>query len=189
MKHIAKIYILFTLLILANCEPQWEEPYKVYKIEKGTHAPIIPKVGSMQSDVLIFNAIFDESAMYQTLTEENQHDINKLMGFSDCNAIHHDNSARFGWRWLEEKLEIHAYCYVNSERITELIGTVDFNEKVNYTLQLTDNQYIFQINDEQPVFISRGDLCEIGIYYMLYPYFGGNEVAPQDISIQIQTLY
>ncbi|SMD35982.1 hypothetical protein SAMN04488029_2640 [Reichenbachiella faecimaris] len=186
---LAILHMLPILLSLIACEPQWEEPFKVYKIEKGTHAPVIPKIGSMQSEVLMFTAIFDESAQYKTNIEENQHDVNKLMGFSDCNSMHHDNSARFGWRWLDDQLEIHAYCYVNGERITAFIGTVDLNQKVSYTLQLTSTQYTFQINDEEPVFIKRGDLCDIGVYYMLYPYFGGNEVAPQDISIQIQLKY
>lgn len=176
-------------LVLISCEPEWEEPYKVYKISRGTHAPLIPKISSMQSETLMFNAIFDESAKYQNKLEENQQDINKLMGFSDCNSKHHNNSARFGWRWFEDQLEIHAYCYVNGDRIVQYIGTVELNEKADYLLHVSDTQYTFRIKDEAPVIIDRGDVCNIGVYYMLYPYFGGDEVAPQDINIQIRTMY
>ncbi|MEO9967842.1 MAG: hypothetical protein ABJF11_18765 [Reichenbachiella sp.] len=181
--------LIFISFVLISCEPEWEEPYKVYKISQGTHTPLIPKVSSMQSETLMFNAIFDESAIYQNITEENQQDINKLMGFSDCNSMHHDNSARFGWRWFKDRLEIHAYCYVNGERVTAYIGTAEINEKVDYLLNVSDSQYSFQIGNEAPVIITRGDVCNIGVYYMLYPYFGGDETAPHDISIQIRTIY
>ncbi|MEO9804898.1 MAG: hypothetical protein ABJF04_16700 [Reichenbachiella sp.] len=188
MNRIALYMIIFSLAMM-SCEPEWEEPYQVYKINKGTHAPLVPKISSLQSETLVFNAVFNESAIYQNALEENQQDINKLMGFADCNSKHHDNSARFGWRWFEDQLEIHAYCYVNGERVVAYIGTVELNEKVDYMLNVSDTQYTFQIEDEAPIIINRGDVCNIGVYYMLYPYFGGDETAPHDISIQIRLTY
>lgn len=183
-------YVMLLLSIsLLSCEPEWQEPYKVYQIKSGTHGPKIPKISSLQSETLMFSAIFDESAIYTTSLEENQADINKLMGFADCNSKHHENSARFGWRWYEGQLEIHAYCYVNGERVNTIIGTVPLHEKVDYLIHLSDSQYVFQLGNEEPVIITRGNVCNIGIYYMLYPYFGGDEVAPHDINIQIQQVY
>ncbi|MEQ9006908.1 MAG: hypothetical protein RLP12_03425, partial [Ekhidna sp.] len=147
------------------------------------------KMQSLQSKTLSFSAIFDHTAIYEAGTTENQHDIHKLMGFSDCNSTHHDNSARFGWRWLEGKLEIHAYVYVGGERITEYIGDVELNQPSDYQLQITDDHYVFYLQGYDPVRIKREAPCNKGLYYMLYPYFGGDEVAPHDILIQILTKY
>src|SRR5690606_41284654 len=58
----------------------------------------------------------DSSCVYKNPHPENQDDINKLYGFSDCTSLHHANSARFGWNWKDGALRIHAYCYVDSVR-------------------------------------------------------------------------
>ena len=64
---------------------------------------------------LHFIAIFDSSAIYQTDTAVNQHDINKLYGFADNNVFdHHAFSARFGWNWVKGQLWLYAYIYNNS---------------------------------------------------------------------------
>lgn len=128
--------------------------------------------------------------MYETETVENQHDINKLMGFSDCNALHHDNSARFGWRWLDGNLEIHAYVYNNGERHSEYIGRVELNISYRYELAIHGDYYVFNLEGAEPVFMERTSNCNKGFYYMLFPYFGGNETAPHEMLIKIhQTLF
>lgn len=186
----SKIFTLSLLLfaIVSACEQPWEEPFKIYTMKKGKHESTF-KVTSLQSEALVFKAKFDETAKYKTQTEENQHDLNKLMGFSDCNSLHHANSARFGWRWLNDTLEIHAYCYVNGQRTSQYIGAVEIGQEAYYSLQVTNDQYIFNLNEEEVVTIDRGDVCNVGIYYMLWPYFGGDETAPHDVHVYIRTLY
>jgi hypothetical protein len=182
---------LLTILVLAmffSCEPALEDPFENFIIPAGKHADIW-KLQSLQSKTLSFSAIFDQSAIYEAAMAENQHDIHKLLGFSDCNSTHHDNSARFGWRWLDGKLEIHAYVYVNGERITQYIGDVELNQPVDYQLQITEDQYVFYLQGHSPVRMTRKAPCSKGLYYMLFPYFGGDEVAPHDILIQILTKY
>jgi len=183
-----KMVILLTIGMLSSCEEAYVEPYETFVIPAGKHNKGF-KVESLQAETLAFTAIFDESARYDTNDPVNQHDINKLMGFSDCNAHHHANSARFGWRWLDENLEIHAYVYNNGERQTEKIGTIEIGQPAEFQLTLLSNNYLFTVNGYKPVEIDRNSKCEIGLYYMLYPYFGGDEVAPHDISIQIKRNY
>ena len=178
--------VLFVFLM--SCEEAYKEPYETFLLPKGEHTKGI-KAQSLQSSSLQFNAIFDQSAIYKTQLEENQHDINKLMGFSDCNSFHHENSARFGWRWLNGTLEIHAYVYANGERVTEYIGDINLDAPYNYEIVLTNNAYVFYLEGFDPVSITRGNSCDKGLYYMLFPYFGGNEVAPHDILIQIKINY
>ncbi len=185
---LGRMLIILSIGALGSCEDAIETPYEHFLIPEGKHAGTT-KVESLQSSSIRFQAIFNESAVYRTETEENQHDINKLIGFADCNSHHHQNSARFGWRWLEGNLEIHAYAYVNGERITQFLGTVALNDEYNYQVELTPEAYIFSLEGFDPVEVSRGDTCQKGLYYMLYPYFGGNETAPHDILIQILMHY
>ncbi|MDX5422996.1 MAG: hypothetical protein LPK14_12135, partial [Hymenobacteraceae bacterium] len=116
----------------------------------------------------------------------NQADINKLYGLSDCSTDHHTNSARFGWRWYENRLEIHAYTYLNTVRRSALIGTVALGAPATYELQLKDGEYLFILNGKR---LALPRACTgKGEGYQLYPYFGGDETAPHDISIVIKEL-
>lgn len=117
-----------------------------------------------------------------------QSNKNKLMGFSDCNSLHHQNSARFAWQWFNDRLEIYAYCYVNSIRMEEFIGTVNLNEENLYEIAMTANEYVFYLNGQRVTRIKRGDVCDKGVYYMLYPYFGGSIPAPHNVRIDVSIL-
>jgi hypothetical protein len=86
---------------------------------------------------------------------------------------------------LDEKLEILAYCYVSGERIVELVGDIDLNTESDYSIRLENDSYIFRLNDYPEVVIPRQKPCDQGYYYMLWPYFGGDEVAPHTITIKI----
>ncbi len=176
------------VLILVSCEPELVQSHENFIIQKGQHRAKV-RVQSLQSSVLTFDAIFDQSAIYQTQQIENQHDINKLMGFSDCNSLHHENSARFGWRWLDGNLEIHAYAYASGKRVTRFIGNVDIDTSNTYQITMTQDSYIFNLVGFNPVVIKRENHCNRGFYYMLFPYFGGDESAPHDILIQVKFNY
>jgi len=178
----------FSILILTACEEALENPYEEFIISKGRHNSSI-NIEQLQSTTLRFSAIFDESAIYETENPINQYDINKLLGFSDCNSHHHTHSARFGWRWLDGSLDIHAYAYVNGERITERIGIVELNQAYNYELSFSDRAYYFSLQGYPTVTIPRVNTCNYGIYYMLFPYFGGDESAPHKVSIKIKINY
>ncbi len=181
------IFGLF-LVIFTSCEDSNFEPFEYYTINKGAHGST-PKVELLQSKELNFKAIFNESAIYTSSIPENQHDINKLLGFSDCNTQHHQNSARIGWRWLDGKLEIFAYCYVNGERITQYLGETALHEARTYSIVITKEQYVFEMEGYDQVVIPRSNVCDSGVFYMLFPYFGGDEKAPHDIDIGILRLY
>src|SRR6476620_10328485 len=87
--------------------------YTDYLISKGQqfsdHSGYLP----VDTDALNFTVKFDSSAIYTSVVAENQYDINKLYGFSDNNADHHQFSARFGWRWSEGALRLFGYVYNN----------------------------------------------------------------------------
>lgn len=179
------LYPLAVAMILFSCEEE-ETLSRNFVVREGEHYASPRLVQTLQSNTLSFRATFNESARYEFEEKSFQDSKNKLLGFSDCNSLHHDNSARFAWQWYNNRVEIFAYCYVRGERTEKFIGTVNLNEENRYQLKLTDRNYIFQLNNQEPIHIERAETCERGVYYMLWPYFGGTLPAPHDISISIQ---
>jgi hypothetical protein len=182
--------VVFLIIILAavSCHnpdvlPHRKAHYKTYLIKEGHHFSS-HLVKTTQEEILDFDAIFDESAQYYIGTDYEQSNINKLIGFTDCGPGVHDNSARFGWRWFNNKIEILAYCYVDGARHEEFLTNVNFNEENNYKLYIQENQYVFECNGHVTS-IHRSCTTSDKRYY-LYPYFGGQIAAPHDISIKIR---
>lgn len=173
------------LLLALGCEPE-AELMRTFVIRKGEHYAHPRVVESLQSRTLVFDAMFNETAIYHFGYLAWQSNKNKLLGFSDCNSLHHENSARFAWQWFNERLEVYAYCYANGERIESFVGVVDLNKFSRYRIEIKEDHYTFILNNERPVYIKRGNRCDRGVYYMLWPYFGGQVPAPHDVEIFIR---
>src|SRR5688500_4802621 len=94
-------------------EPAVVTQGKIYLIQKGSHAASGNNFQLMRSSALQCEVTFDSSAIYQSVNPGNQQDVNKLIGFSDCNNEHHQNSARLGWSWNGHAVALYAYAYVN----------------------------------------------------------------------------
>lgn len=158
----------------------------IYTIQKGSHSSTNSSFKKINIKKLRFEVTFDSSAIYTSGKPENQFDINKLYGVSDCSSHHQQNSARFGWRWSNNRLELHAYTYVGASRKSEFITSITLGKAALCELTLEDGKYIFSVDGKQVV-LPRG--CNGNTdSYKLYPYFGGDEVAPHDISIKIREL-
>jgi len=134
-----------------------------------------------------FSVLFDSTAIYQTVAPLNQLDINKLYGFSDNNQDHHTNSARIGWRWYQNQLQLFAYIYNNTVESDRLITSVPLNQEINCSIKVSGSNYIITANGVQ-VTMPRASVTATAIGYQLYPYFGGDETAPHDIRIRIKDL-
>lgn len=171
-----KYWIACTLLI--GCVP--DEMTTVYKIRKGQHSSTDLGFYLMDKNPLVFYAKFDSTAIY-----EGNADINKLYGFSDCNSQHHENSARYGWRWYNGKLEIFAYVYAKGVRSYDKVCEVEIGEQVRYEILMEGDEYVFSVKGISKRY-KRGATCNSGVYYTLKPYFGGDAVAPHDIFIEIK---
>jgi len=187
-----KLIALFALaLAFSSCSDIYEIKETVYLIKKGKHESSIesslnPKgLRTLKSETMSLTVRFDESARYN-INEKNQKDINKLFGFADCNSLHHENSARFGWNYNTDtdEVDIFVYVYQNTQRIYEKIGSMNIGQSMNMSISLEGDEYRFWFDNESKT-IKRGTTCEKGVYYLLYPYFGGDEVAPQDIRVYI----
>lgn len=156
----------------------------LYVIPAGAHSPSGLNAAVQVGAEARFEALFDESAVYATVDPANQEDINKLYGFSDCSSHHHTNSARFGWRWFEGAVQIFAYIYADGERMWAYLGDARIGEPARYALYADGAEYVFEFGGETAR-MPRGCAGDGGVKYRLYPYFGGDETAPHDISIRI----
>jgi len=181
------IYLMILTIISCNKEPLLqlrEKPFITYVIPAGSHYSSQSSYKSFQDSVLKFTVRFDSSAIYTNVEASNQGDINKLYGFGE-EGSHHENSARFGWNWENRKLNLYAYCYVAGERHSILMGEAVIGNEYNCTIRLSGDSYVFYFNNITHS-IPRTLHTKVATGYLLYPYFGGDETAPHEITIHIR---
>ncbi len=157
-----------------------------YTIRAGQHYCDQNTTKSVRVSQMNFTAKFDNSAIYTTIDSVNQYDINKLWGFSE-GLFHQTNSARIGWAYNNGALRLYGYVYKNSVRFSTEITTVSIGVENNCSIKLSGSNYIFTVNGIS-VTLPRASSTSTASGYQLYPYFGGDEVAPHDISIYIRNL-
>ncbi|HYE55491.1 MAG TPA: hypothetical protein VD996_11630 [Chitinophagaceae bacterium] len=161
--------------------------YTRYIIPGGSHYASENTYRALRLKKLTFNTIFDSSCIYNIQVKENAGDINKLYGFSDCNTAHHENSARFGWRWFNDELQIFAYGYAGGTRHWKQMGAIPIGTAVTMSIALEQRHYVFELNGKTER-LPRNCAAEYAEGYRLYPYFGGDEAAPHEIRIWIREL-
>jgi hypothetical protein len=202
MKFYLSIALLFSLILfscskkqaqadshIATTDPPAKSPgdYVKYSIQKGAQYCDETGYVAVECNELAFKVRFDSSSVYKNIDAKNQGDINKLLGFSDNNALHHQYSARFGWRWSNNALRLFAYVYNASVMSFKEIGTVKIGEENNCSIKVNGDTYIFTLNDQQVV-MPRASTTPLAEGYKLFPYFGGDELAPHTISIWIKEI-
>jgi hypothetical protein len=158
-----------------------------YTIRAGKHYSDQNDFRHINYAELKFIVRFDSSAIYQTISPENQEDINKLYGFSDNNEEHHLFSARIGWRWSDGALRLFSYVYNNGTASFTELGTTTIGNEDTCSIKVNGSSYIFKVNNITKI-IPRASTTATAIGYQLYPYFGGDEAAPHDIYIRIKEL-
>lgn len=188
------LWALIVICGVASCskstEPVEKSPstgeYVEYVIPKGQHYAAGTNLRLLEKKLLAFKVRFDSSCIYK-VKAENAGDINKLYGFSDCGANHQVNSARFGWVWNGSAIELYAYCYAESKRSSKLLGTVAIGREIELGLSVEPGKYVFTVNGFKE-YMQRSCNDDASESYQLYPYFGGDEVAPHDVKIFIKDL-
>jgi hypothetical protein len=134
-----------------------------------------------------FKAAFNSSNIY-SLPPSEQADSNKLFGFSDCRQWAGESSARFGWRWLNNRLEITAVThYDGTWHLHEIMGVAELNKVYNFKIELSEDKafYIYTFNNGNPVKMKRDCTDDTMLGYFLYPFFGGSEKSPQDMTVSV----
>ena len=157
-----------------------------YTITKGAHYATNNVYQPLETSELKFIVKFDSTAIYTSLTQGNQYDINKLYGFSDNNMKHHSYSARFGWSWNHEALRLYGYVYNNGVVASKELAVIPIGKEVSCSIKVTNHTYEFFINDVRKGTLDRYATTSKAVGYRLYPYFGGDETAPHNVDIWIK---
>ncbi|MFN2439196.1 MAG: hypothetical protein ABR503_08345 [Chitinophagaceae bacterium] len=200
MKKIAPFFVV-VMLVFCNCSKSPAiiledrtltryDPsnyFTFFTIRAGQHFADSNLFKPVETAELKFAVKFDSSAVYQSASPINQYDINKLYGFSDNNAKHHQFSARFGWRWSDKALRLFAYVYNNGILVSKELGTIGIGKEVSCSIKVHASVYIFSVG-EITEYLPRLSATPLAKGYLLYPYFGGDEPAPHDINIWIKNL-
>ncbi len=155
-----------------------------YRILKSKHSAEQSVYTPVEYDELKFRVKFDSSAIYSTIDPANQYDINKLYGFADNEEHHHKFSARIGWRWSDNALRLFSYIYNKGDVSYEELCAISIGKEYSCSIKITSNLYIFSVDGVTST-MPRLSTTSKAKGYKLFPYFGGDETAPHDITIRI----
>jgi len=158
---------------------------KIYIIEQGNHFANGTHFPVFFGKTLSFSATFDSSAIYNFTDPKTKDDENTLYGFADNNKKHQQFSARFGWRWDNNELQIAAYTYNYGKYTIVQMGSVPLGTPSTYSIMVAGDHYVFTLNGVS-ISLPRASKTTNAGPYKLLPYFGGNAVAPHRITIKIK---
>lgn len=160
-------------------------PFITYTILQGEQYCVGNTYPVYVTSAMHFTVKFDSSDIYTSQLASNQYDYNKLYGFSDNRSDHHSFSARFGWRWCHNQIELSAYTYNDGVRSIKDLGGIDLNKEHNCSIVVNGSWYDFVL-DGDTTSVPRTSTTAQAMGYKLLPYFGGDEVAPHTMTIQIR---
>jgi hypothetical protein len=176
-----------SLLMLFGCSKYDQDGNTIYTIKKDKHRST-NKIKTTRSNFLPFLVTFDESAVYTTIDPNNQYDINKLFGLSDCRTTHTANSIRLGWRWSNDSLQIHWFKHEDGEFSFKLLKEIEINKTYEAFIIINNDSYVVGFDNEVDTIPRSCSIRSDNIKYYLWPYFGGDETAPHTIKIKIKEL-
>lgn len=188
------IYCSILLLMFTSCskvadilKPSEKDyhSYIKYSIPVNEHSSEQSTYNKTEYSELRFVVKFDSTAIYNTIDPDNQYDVNKLYGFSDNDASHHEFSARIGWRWSEGTLQLFAYVYNNGVFDFKPISEISIGAEHECSIKVAGSEYIFSV-DGRTTTMPRASTGDTAKGYKLFPYFGGDETAPHEIHIWIK---
>jgi hypothetical protein len=82
---------------------------------------------------------------------------------------------------------LYAYTYNNGVRESKSLGTVAIGQEQNCSIKVTADKYVFTLNGKVET-MPRASTTAKAVGYKLYPYFGGDELAPHDVTIWINEI-
>ena len=190
--NILMIRLICLVLFLNSCSKKDDSGYRVYTIDKGNHysdGPIDKLFGNDNKSTLWeWEVIFDSSCIYSEsdlVNSSNYLDVNKLIGFSDCDRHHSQYSCRVGWRASGDSIELLIYKRDDNNISFKSLEKVYTDQVVNITLEFKDSIYISCIDGNCDA-LERPCTDWVGRKYSLFPFFGGQETAPHEMKIRIK---
>ena len=168
-----------------------------YQIKKGNHycsMSFFEKLGGVGWKITKYSVRFTmhPSCWWAPARNHDDGDLNKLTGV--CYGLNvHSNSVRLTWVPdfnVNGKIDIFGYTYdekATDPKITAVpITSVQVGQPCNGCIDVQGNKYkitVINVSVLMDTLHADPSLC-----YRLYPYFGGNNTAPQDMTIDIDYL-
>jgi len=187
-------HIPILLLGLFSCNKENADGYRVYTIDRGNHysdGPIDKLFGNNNRAISWeWEVIFEPSCIYSEsdlFNRSNYLDVNKLIGFSDCDRHHSQYSCRIGWRASGDSIELLIYKRDDNNIAFKSLKKVYSDQLVNVTLNFKDTTYISCIDGICDTLV-RPCPDWSGRKYSLFPFFGGQETAPHKMKILIKEI-
>ena len=185
MKRILGI-ILGCLFLFSSCQKiNWGD-IETYTVPKGEHASDFPLV--KKGKEIYVEVFFDESCKYDP-QPEGMSGWNKLIGLMPNFSDIHTNSARWVWRYNHEsgEIDLAAYMYVNGERIIEYLFSTPLDIwtdlYIGYSKSMTKWMFFTGVSESIGLWY-RVDEFKDKDFWWLGLYFGGNSVAPHDVTVR-----
>jgi len=137
-----------------------------------------------------FEIILSDSMWYST--KELGDFTNKLCGFSYGHP--HKNSIRIGWRPSDEvgKIDLFYYSYNNGKRVITPFITINTGSRYRFIMNVMDTAVEFICEDNGDYKFKKFPFIkpESCLYStILYPYFGGNPTAPNEMKLKFKVLH
>ena len=159
--------------------------FQKYTIRAGMHEAGF-RVQTYQSPVLEFDAVFDESAIYEKQGQKEQEELNVLFGFSGRVSFQHVNNARFEWRWLDGDLQVFATARIDDKTVSMFAGCAKAHEPSRFRIEKKAMGFVFFMDNNPPVKIQGPNVDSNSFSYLLFPHFGKEQPAPHDVNISIR---
>jgi hypothetical protein len=169
---------------------------KSYTIKKGKHyssAGLFERIGSIGSRVnrLAVTFRFSAECWWAPPRNSDDHDLNKLCGIG-YGLNHHKNSVRLAWVPDFDnpgKIQIYGYIYdelPGDNHLSQYIMTVQTGTIYTGVITNTGDRYDFLLGGAAVSMPNTHK--DPGLSFRLFPYFGGNNTAPQDMVIELDMI-
>ncbi len=175
-------YLIGFVVLLSSCTNNpfnWHEDTLI-TIHKGTHSVFHAPV-ELSGNQLHKSVTFLDDCQYHFDDVDNL-DLNKLTGIAWGDI--HQNSYRIGWRYNTEKhlIELFNYVYIKGKRTSSYITDVQVNDTFDVDINIDKDKFFAYLDGKQ---IYDGKITH-SMWFICYPYFGGQHTAPHDIHIRMK---
>ena len=141
---------------------------------------------------MTFDVWFHTDTEYATVDPVNQHDWNKVMGFTTTGI--HENSLRLGWRYEPDtdQIELGYYGYLNGTRTSHQLTSVDFETWIPIEIEMwttgmavTADGEIYELHEA----IDMTFVIDDSTWALETIYFGGDETAPHEMHVDVRDIW
>jgi hypothetical protein len=168
---------------------------RFYLIKKGNHyatMSLFEKIGAIGWNIRTMSVrfAFRNECWWTPPRNQDDYDLNKLAGIG-FGTNHHNNSVRLAWvPDFANQGMINVYGYTYDEKkegqkfAMTFIKSVHVGDIITGKIESRDGGYFITVKD---VNIRMDNLHgDPNPCFRLFPYFGGNNTAPQDMTIELE---